>query len=52
MLSAITMTNIPEAIGIANAARTLAAPVAISFTVETDGRLPTGDDDLGAALCC
>lgn len=42
MLSAITMTNIPEAIGIARAARTL-APVAISFTVETDGRLPTGD---------
>jgi S-methylmethionine-dependent homocysteine/selenocysteine methylase len=43
MLSAITMTNVPEAIGIARAAQSLGAPVAISFTVETDGRLPTGD---------
>ena len=43
MLSAITMTNIPEATGIARAARALGAPVAISFTVETDGCLPTGD---------
>lgn len=48
MLSAITMTNIPEAIGIAHASRSL-APVAISFTVETDGRLPTGDT-LGDAV--
>jgi len=43
MLSAITMTNIPEATGIALAARELGAEVAISFTVETDGRLPTSD---------
>ena len=43
MVTAITMTNLPEATGIALAARDLAAPVAISFTVETDGRLPTGD---------
>jgi S-methylmethionine-dependent homocysteine/selenocysteine methylase len=43
MLSAITMTNIPEAIGIARAAQALGTPAAISFTVETDGRLPTGD---------
>lgn len=43
MLSAITMTNIPEAIGIARAAKAFGAPAAISFTVETDGRLPTGD---------
>ena len=43
MLTAITMTNVPEAIGITLAARKLAAPVAISFTVETDGRLPTGE---------
>jgi S-methylmethionine-dependent homocysteine/selenocysteine methylase len=43
MLSAITMTNTPEAVGIANAAAALRLPVAISFTVETDGRLPTGD---------
>ncbi|WP_039389363.1 homocysteine S-methyltransferase family protein, partial [Novosphingobium sp. MBES04] len=43
MLSAITMTNVPEAIGLARAARKSGAPVAISFTVETDGRLPTGE---------
>lgn len=43
MLSAITMTNIPEAVGIANVARALDLPVAISFTVETDGRLPSGE---------
>lgn len=43
MLTAITMTNVPEAIGIARAAEALEAPVAISFTVETDGRLPTGE---------
>lgn len=49
MLAAITMTNIPEAVGIANASKSLGLPVAISFTVETDGRLPTGDA-LGDAI--
>lgn len=49
MLSAITMTNIPEAIGIVQAAKELEIPAAISFTVETDGRLPTGDA-LGDAI--
>lgn len=43
MLTAITMTNVPEAVGVTRAAQALGAPVAISFTVETDGRLPTGD---------
>ena len=43
MISAITMTNISEAIGLAQAAKALHVPIAISFTVETDGRLPTGD---------
>ncbi len=43
MLSAITMTNVNEATGIARAALETGLPVAISFTVETDGRLPTGD---------
>ena len=37
------MTNVPEAIGIVRAARSVDLPVAISFTVETDGRLPTGE---------
>jgi S-methylmethionine-dependent homocysteine/selenocysteine methylase len=43
LLTAITMNYVEEAIGIARAARRLAMPVVISFTVETDGRLPTGD---------
>lgn len=43
-LTAITMTNVPEAIGITRAAQSVGLPVAISFTVETDGRLPTGDN--------
>ena len=43
MVTAITMTNVPEAIGVARAARAAGMPVVISFTVETDGRLPTGD---------
>ncbi len=42
LITAITMTNTPEAIGIARAAKRRSAPVVISFTVETDGRLPTG----------
>ena len=50
MLSAITMTNIPEAIGLARAAAELGVPVAISFTVETDGSLPTGDGLADAVL--
>lgn len=43
LITAITMTNIPEATGVARAAAAAGMPVAISFTVETDGRLPTGD---------
>ena len=42
LISAITMTNADEAIGIARAAGQLGLPAVISFTVETDGRLPTG----------
>jgi S-methylmethionine-dependent homocysteine/selenocysteine methylase len=42
MVCAITMTNVNEAVGLTRAAASAAMPVAISFTVETDGRLPTG----------
>jgi homocysteine S-methyltransferase len=49
MVSAITMTYAEEAIGIAHAAAAAAIPVAISFTVETDGRLPSGQA-LGDAI--
>jgi S-methylmethionine-dependent homocysteine/selenocysteine methylase len=42
MVTAITMNYTAEAIGIARASRAVGMPVAISFTVETDGRLPTG----------
>jgi S-methylmethionine-dependent homocysteine/selenocysteine methylase len=41
-VTAITMTNAGEAIGVARATQAVGMPVAISFTVETDGRLPTG----------
>ncbi len=40
LITAITMTNIPEAIGITRAARLARIPAAISFTLETDGKLP------------
>jgi S-methylmethionine-dependent homocysteine/selenocysteine methylase len=49
MTTAITMTNTNEAIGVTCAAREAGLPVAISFTVETDGRLPTGQS-LGEAI--
>ncbi len=42
LITAITMTNASEAIGIARAAARNGKPSVISFTVETDGRLPSG----------
>lgn len=42
MVTAVTMTYVDEAIGITRAARNADIPVVISFTVETDGRLPDG----------
>jgi S-methylmethionine-dependent homocysteine/selenocysteine methylase len=42
LVTAITMNYVEEAIGIAQAARKAGIPVVISFTVETDGNLPTG----------
>jgi len=49
MVSAITMTYADEAIGIARAAKAAGLPAVISFTVETDGRLPSGQP-LGEAV--
>jgi len=43
MVTAFTLNYLEEAIGIALAARVHAIPAVLSFTVETDGRLPTGD---------
>jgi len=42
MVCAITMNYAEEAAGVARAAKKAGMPVALSFTVETDGRLPTG----------
>jgi homocysteine S-methyltransferase len=42
-VSAFTMTNIGEAAGVARSAEAARIPCVISFTLETDGRLPTGD---------
>ena len=42
LVSAVTMTHVGEAVGIARSARAHGVPVVIAFTVETDGRLPTG----------
>jgi S-methylmethionine-dependent homocysteine/selenocysteine methylase len=49
MVCAITMTYADEAIGIARAAQEAGLPAAISFTLETDGRLPSGQE-LGEAI--
>jgi homocysteine S-methyltransferase len=48
-VSAFTMTNVNEALGFALAAKRAEMPCVISFTVETDGRLPTGET-LGDAI--
>jgi S-methylmethionine-dependent homocysteine/selenocysteine methylase len=42
LVSALTLTNAAEAIGITRAAQEAHVPVALSFTVETDGLLPDG----------
>jgi S-methylmethionine-dependent homocysteine/selenocysteine methylase len=49
MVCAITMTYAEEAIGVTRAATRVGLPVAISFTVQTDGRLPSGQP-LGEAI--
>ena len=42
LVTAITMTYADEAVGVVRAARAAGLPAVISFTVETDGRLPSG----------
>ncbi|MEO0331891.1 MAG: homocysteine S-methyltransferase family protein [Bacteroidota bacterium] len=43
IVTAMTITYTDEGIGIVKAAQQARVPVAISFTVETDGRLPSGE---------
>ena len=42
MVTGLTFTQSSEAVGLVRAARTAELPCVVSFTVETDGRLPTG----------
>jgi homocysteine S-methyltransferase len=42
LISVLTLTGTGEAVGIVRAARSAGLPVAVSFTVEQDGRLPDG----------
>lgn len=49
MVSAVTMTSAEETIGIAHAAKAADMPIVVSFTVETDGQLPSGQA-LGSAI--
>ena len=49
MFSALTINYAEEAIGIAQNAADLGVPVVISFTLETDGLLPSGES-LGDAI--
>ncbi|MDG4825585.1 homocysteine S-methyltransferase family protein [Asanoa sp. WMMD1127] len=49
LVTALTLTGAGEAIGVVRAARAAGLPVAVSFTVEVDGRLPDGTG-LGDAI--
>ena len=49
LVTAYTLSTADEAVGITRAAMASHIPVVISFTVETDGRLASGQD-LGAAI--
>jgi S-methylmethionine-dependent homocysteine/selenocysteine methylase len=42
LVTALTLTGTGEAVGVVRAARAVGLPVAVSFTVELDGRLPDG----------
>ncbi|MFZ4718363.1 MAG: homocysteine S-methyltransferase family protein [Ilumatobacteraceae bacterium] len=49
LVTAMTMTTAAEATGVVLAAKQHSMPVVIGFTVETDGRLPSGEQ-LGDAI--
>lgn len=42
LVTALTLTSAEEAIGVTRAARKADVPAVISFTIEVDGRLPSG----------
>ena len=50
MVTALTMTNVNETIGLVQAARACGMPIGVSPTVETDGALPGGSMALGAFI--
>ncbi|UWQ22304.1 homocysteine S-methyltransferase family protein [Jannaschia sp. W003] len=52
IVSAFTIPSSGEGAGIVRAARRFGLPVAVSFTVETDGRLPSGETLAGAIEAC
>ena len=49
LVTTLTMTLVGEAVGITHAAQAAGMPVVISFTTETDGRIPT-TQTLGTAI--
>lgn len=49
MVSAFTLSTVAEGVGVIRAAAKAGLPVVVSFTVETDGRLPDGTE-LGRAI--
>jgi S-methylmethionine-dependent homocysteine/selenocysteine methylase len=49
MVTPMTMTYVEEAVGVTRAAQEAGMPLAVSFTTETDGRLPSGQA-LGDAI--
>lgn len=42
LVVALTISDVGEAVGVVRAAHSVGLPVLVGFTVETDGRLPTG----------
>ena len=52
LVTAMTLNYTNEAVGILKAARQAGMPAIISFTVETDGRLPDGESLASAIATC